>query len=275
MNIQQWLVAANASLTAANIQSAHLDAELLLIFVLKKTREYIIAHSDESLTAVQVKQLSRLLERRLNREPLAYIVGTKEFYGREFTVTPDVLIPRPESEGLIEQFKKHKLKGRVLDVGTGSGCVGLTLKAECPDISMTVGDISQSSLKVARRNAKKLGIKPIRFVQSDLLDHWLSHVKPKKFDVIVANLPYVDESWYVSPETVYEPSTALFSKDSGLSHIKKLITQSKALQSSDGYLLVEADARQHAEIHEYCHKNGYKLVGKDDFVATYKHQASH
>lgn len=272
MNITSWLTKASGDLAKFDIDSALLDAQLLLAAALCKQREYLLAHGNEGLSDHELLQANNWLYRRLNREPIAYILGHKEFYGRDFIVSPNVLIPRPESEIIIELFKRHKLAGRVLDVGTGSGCIGLTLKAEHPDISLTMSDISEPALHVARKNAKKLNIKPVRFIKSDLLSHWLSHKKPKKIDVIVANLPYVDTAWDVSPETSYEPHDALYSRDSGLSHIKKLITQAQTLQSVGGHLLLEADTRQHSKIQVHCRENGYELVELDGFVAIYKHQ---
>lgn len=273
MTYKKWLDSVSLKLSQAGIPSVRLDAELLLSFVLKKPRSYLLSHSDERLNTARAEKLDKLLKRRLNREPLAYIVGAKEFYGREFTVTPNVLVPRPESETIIELFKKHQLGGRVLDVGTGSGCIGLTLKAEYPSINLTVSDISQSALEVARKNAKKLSISPVRYIRSDILGHWLSHNKPKKFDVIVANLPYVDKTWDVSPETTHEPRLALFSDDTGMQHTKRLFTQANQLLPTGGHLIIEADPRQHKELSIFAKKHNFQLLDSDNFICLYTLQA--
>ena len=263
-SIKNWLDGARALLQDTGIASSGLDSELLLSKSIDCSREYLISHNDEILTEKVTEQANQWLKRRLNREPLAYIFGEKEFYRRNFIVTPDTLIPRPETEIIIELFEKYNLKGRVLDVGTGTGCIGLTLKIEHPEISLTISDISNSALKIARKNAKKLEVKPVRYIVSDLLDHWLHHAKPKKFYVIVSNPPYVDSSWEVSPETHTEPGTALYADDNGLELIKKLIDQSKDLLEGEGYLILEADPRQHQAIISYAQE--YKLVEQDGFI---------
>ncbi len=269
MSYEQWLRSASASLKSVDIPSARLDSELLLGFSIKKPRHYIIAHPEEQLPTAQLQRLNKLLKRRVNREPIAYILGYKEFYGRDFMVSPSVLIPRPESETIIAMFTKYNLAGRVLDIGTGSGCIGLTLKAEHPTIHLTVSDISASALEVARKNAKRLEIKPIRYIQSDLLEYWLSHEKPKKFDVIIANLPYVDNRWQVSPETAFEPAGALFSEESGMEHIKRLFVQIPGLLKRNGHLIIEADPRQHKKLSKYAEKSGLYPIHKEDFIVLY------
>lgn len=272
MSYGQWLQSASASLQNIDVPSARLDAELLLGFCVKKPRHYIIAHPEDQLSKARLQSLNKLLKRRMNREPIAYILGYKEFYGRNFMVSPSVLIPRPESETIIELFTKYKLTGRVLDVGTGSGCIGLTLKAEHPTIRLTISDISTSALKVAKKNAQKLGIKPIRCIQSDLLEHWLSHKKTKRFDVITANLPYVDNRWQVSPETAFEPASSLFSEESGMQHTKRLFVQLPRLLKRNGHLIIEADPRQHKELSKYAEKSGLYSIHKEDFIVLYTYR---
>lgn len=264
ISIQSWLHNAHHTLQQVGVSSARLDSELILARSLNKNREFLLAHSEEEISTNAQRQANIWLKRRMQREPLAYIFGEKEFYRRVFTVSPDTLIPRPETEIVIELFKKYSLKGRVLDVGTGSGCVGLTLKLESPSINITISDVSSKALDIARKNGQQLSAKPVRYVESDLLRHWLSHTKPKKFNTIVANLPYVDTSWEVSPETHTEPETALYADDSGLELIKKLIDQSKDLLEREGHLILEADPRQHQEIISYAQE--YKLIEQDGFI---------
>ncbi len=269
MDIKRWLNQAAKKLSTAGIDSARLDVEILLSASLYKSREYLLAHSDQELSDTEIAQVDKWLHRRIKREPIAYIVEHKEFYGRDFIVSPNVLIPRPESELIIEVVKQHNLNGRVLDVGCGSGCLGLSLKAEIPSIELTLSDISPSALDIARKNAKKLGIKPVRYIASDLLGHWLGHNKPKPFNLIVANLPYVDKSWEVSPETRFEPNIALFSGDQGLDHINRLIRQARSLVLPGGHLLLEADPRQHQNITDYAKEHGFLLVSREGFIALY------
>ncbi len=262
MTLQQWLQGATEQLGSTGIPSARLDAELLLACATGMSREYIIAHDGEQLSDIVRTQVDGFLARRLKREPLAYIFGEKEFYGRSFTVTPHTLIPRPETEAIIELFERHSLNGRVIDVGTGSGCIGLTLKAENHDIALSLSDIDQSALDIARENAARLQLEVASFTQTSLLDAWKD--EPAVFDVIVANLPYVDRSRDVSPETSFEPDLALYAGEKGLALIYNLIDQSHEVLAPHGYLLLEADSRQLASIIEYA--SHYTLIDKTDYV---------
>ncbi len=242
-----------------------LDAELLLSHVLGVTKSWLIAHGDDSLTKQQYEAFAVLCAQRALHQPVAYLTGRKEFYGRSFGVTPKVLIPRPETEALIDTLKRQALAGRILDVGTGSGALGITLKLEDPGCSMTVSDVSEHALAVARANASALGAKPIRYVQSDLLEHWLSHGKPKPFDVIVSNLPYVDRGWDdTSPELTHEPALALYAEDGGLALIKRLIDQAPKLLVRGGHLLLEADPTQHDAIVTYA--TNFSEVERQDYA---------
>lgn len=284
VTVDDWLTNAAEELTKANIPSARLDAEILLCYMLGVDRAWLVAHADDSLhaTALHHKGSPRrgsliehgdeLLLKRLQREPIAYITGHKEFYGREFLVTPDVLIPRPESESLIELAKKLVVSGRVIDVGTGSGCLGITLKLENPQLDVTLSDISPAALAVAKKNATILKVK-VKIVESDLLSTFLPstssllpsttyHLPP----TILANLPYVDKTWQTSPETSFEPAEALYAKDQGLELIKKCIQQSSKIIVGDGYLVLEADPDQHQTILAYAKDNGFKKIQVLDYA---------
>lgn len=279
MTIQEWLQDTAEQFTRAGIPTARLDAELILTHMLGVERTWLIAHADDSLARAALTNTKgvhpggikeygdKLVLMRLKRQPMAYLLGHKEFYGRTFTVNKHVLVPRPETEALIELAIKHSLTGSVLDVGTGSGAIGLTLWHELEDVSLTLSDISTDALAVAKQNAKQLKVKPVRYVESDLLEHWLAHDKPKPFDAIVANLPYVDRAWERSPETAHEPALALFARDGGLELIKTLIDQAKALITPSGHLMLEADPEQHSDIIAHAmdtfreiDRDGYALV---------------
>ena len=238
-------------LQQSHIFTARLDAELLLKHVLGKSREWLVAHGDEEIEKSKVEKFERLIERRLNREPVAYIIGKKEFYGREFTVTPAVLIPRPETESLIDLALESEISGTLLDVGCGSGCIGITLKLEKPEWDITLSDISSEALKIADQNATKLGV-DVTTIQSDLLSSSL--LSSSSFDAIVANLPYVDRTWQVSPELAHEPAAALYAEEGGLRLIYKLIKQSTGMTT---HLLLEADPEQHQNIINFAQKHGF------------------
>ena len=260
----------------AEIPSSHLDAEVLLAYVLGVDRSWLVAHGDEELGSEQVKKFESFVARRLNREPIAYITGRKEFYGREFSVTPDVLIPRPETEDLVEltmtrlRSQVSGLRSRILDVGCGSGCVGITLKCELPELDVTLADISPAALTIARQNARSLNA-TVNFASSNLLKKYVTAKiqNPKSkiyFDVIVANLPYVDHAWKRSPETDHEPALALFAEDNGLELIKRLIEQSRTVLTENGLLLLEADPCQHGDIITYGKKYGFTHISSRNYA---------
>ena len=263
--IEQWLRDATAQLKAADIPTARLDAELILAHVLKKDRTWLIAHSDEPLTDESVlDQAASLLSQRLNRIPLAYLTGHREFYGRNFTVTPDVLIPRPETEEIIEQLKLlgPKPGQRLIDIGAGSGAIAITAALEFPDLNVEAVDVSPSALEIAKQNAGSLHAK-VDFYQSDLLAN-----TKHSYNFILANLPYVDRVWERSAETEYEPALALFADDSGLSLIKTCIEQSVHKLTPNGYLLLEADPRQFDEIIAFALQHDFEPVRVNGYTLT-------
>jgi len=257
----------------AEISSALLDAELLLGHILQKPKSWLLAHSEELLNESQFSELERLVKRRLSREPIAYLTGHKEFYGRDFIVTKDVLIPRPETEDLID-LAKELLAAKpdtkhVVDIGTGSGCIGVTLKLEKSHLDVTLSDVSHDALEVTRQNAEKLKA-DVYFAKSDLLSAFITH--QQKFDMIVANLPYVSRSWETSPETDFEPSIALYADNDGLAMIAQLIFQIPTTLNSGGYLLLEADPEQFPAITELCRKNGLEHVETRGYAVAFQRQ---
>ena len=255
MIISEWLKIATKSLKTANIPSARLDAELILANTLRKNRTYLHAHLDEEIDPRRFDIANARLDLRLDRVPIAYILGYKEFYGRRFTVYPSVLIPRPESEDLISLFLEltaSEIAEKVLiDVGTGSGCLGITAKLERSNLSVILSDISKPALNIAEKNANALNA-DVHIQQQSLLNGQL-----KPVDYIFANLPYVDENWDVSPELQYEPEIALFAEDEGLKLILQLISQAPRCLTPEGLLFIEADPQQHNRIIDEAVKNGF------------------
>jgi release factor glutamine methyltransferase len=273
--INAWLDYATAELDRANIESARLDAELLLCHMLGVDRTWLIAHGEDSLARAALSQRGgarreglkeygeKILLRRLKREPIAYIVGRKDFYGREFAVTSDVLIPRPETEVMVELLTLPAESAKTLiDVGTGSGAIAVTAKLTFPHLKVDAVDVSEEALKVAKKNAKNFGA-IVRFYQSDLLEQAGAH-----YDVICANLPYVSRDWQVSEDVHAEPDLALYADDNGLALIKRLIVQAAAKQTSSNYLLLEADPRQHDDIVTHGNEHGYEWYQTEGFIVT-------
>lgn len=280
MTIEEWLIDVAEQFERAKIPTARLDAELILSHMLGVERTWLISHAEDSLARAALMNPKgtrpggidvygeRLVLRRLKREPIAYLLGMKEFYGREFMVNKHVLIPRPETEALIELAKKHSFSGATLDVGCGSGAIGLTLASELKDVDVTLSDISPEALEVVQKNMKSLKIKNVTLVESDLLEHWQD--TDTQFDAIVANLPYVDRTWERSPETNFEPYQALFAQEGGLALINELLDQAPPLLKSSGYLLLEADPEQHESIISKTKENGFKHIETEGYGILFK-----
>ncbi len=253
MTIRSWLIDATARLKQNGIPSAKLDAELILSDVLCQSRTWLYVHYDDSLPNEKLAAANSNLQLRINYVPVAYIVGHKEFYGREFLVTSDVLIPRPETEALVEFVLNNNFSSaNILDIGTGSGAIAITLALELLVSRVMATDISPAALKIARQNATKLGAR-VKFVESNLLAN-ISN----RFELIVANLPYVDRTWPVSPDTIFEPELALFAADHGLALIKRLIVEAKDHLLKNGVLLLELDTRQIPETIHFATQHDYR-----------------
>ena len=269
--IKTWLQSASLKLADAGIQTNRLDAELILANVLKVDRTYLHAHYEQIINTKQYKLANRNLKLRLRRMPIAYITGQKEFYGRQFIVSKNVLIPRPESENIINVLKKllpptpcPLPPTNLIDIGTGSGCLGITAKLEFPNLDVTLLDISAKALKIAKINAQKLSA-DVTIKKSNLLKKY-----SQKPNIIIANLPYVNKSWQISPEVLHEPSLALFADDDGKSIIIRLITQASQSLVADGYLIIEADPCQHKQLATYAQEKGFQTISEIGYILAFK-----
>ena len=233
-----------------------LDAEILLSHILKKDKAWIIAHGNDALSPVLEKKFLTLVERRKTQEPIAYIIGEREFYGRVFKVNKTVLIPQPDTEILIESIKKRFKKNESFtcaDIGTGSGAIAITIAKEFPKTKIIASDICKRALKVAEQNRDAHDVKKrVELIQSDLLAKEpvkrinKSATKTDEL-VIIANLPYLPESdiKHLSKEVGFEPKKALFAKDDGLALIKKCLMQiNEELQTTPSLILLEFDPPQ-------------------------------
>ena len=235
MNLREALRSAAGRLELHRVSNARLTAEILLAHILSVDREYLYAHDDRVLTDHESQSLEDGLYDRIGGVPLQYIVGRQEFYGRYFRVTPDVLIPRPETEYIVESVLETGT-GRILDVGTGSGCIAVTLALEIAGAEVFAADISEVALKVARENAAALGA-PVGFVCMDVLD-----AISGTFDFIVSNPPYVRPSelnWLQREVRDHEPHVALFSPEDELGIYRKLVSGAQKQLRSGGCLIME------------------------------------
>jgi release factor glutamine methyltransferase len=223
-----------------DLPSARRDAELLLMRAAGRDRAWLMTHADAELTAEQISKFEGWVARRVRQEPVQYILGETEFYGLALRVTPDVLIPRPETEHLVEAVLarvSHDAVVRICDLGTGSGAIAVALAHALPRAEVTALDISVVALEIAKENAARHGVGGrIRFVESDLL----SAVRSERFDVVVSNPPYVRDDEVLEMQVrEFEPRGALFAGATGLEVYERLIPEAREALVPGGWLLME------------------------------------
>lgn len=259
INIGQALQRATEALV--ELPNASLEAHYLLATILNKSRAYLIAFEEKDLTENQTTQFTRALQRRQQGEPLAYICGQKEFWSLTLSVTPAVLIPRPETELLVEtvlSLYSSNTHYKVADLGTGSGAIALALASERSTWEITASDISEAALSVAKHNASQLGIANVSFEQGD----WCAALGDAQFDVIVSNPPYIDAVDTDLEKAVlqYEPSDALIAAENGLAAIKIITKQAVAHLVDGGYLCFEHGYLQADAVATVLADNGFQAM---------------
>jgi release factor glutamine methyltransferase len=228
---------ARARLAAAS-PNPRRDAEVLLAHVLGCDQVALLTHPERLLSPAESAQYESLLTRRLHSEPIQYITGEQEFFGLPFEVSPDVLIPRPETEHMVEAvLQRVEANARIVDVGTGSGAIAVALAHAMPRARLTAVDLSTAALQVARRNAQRHAVSDrIIFLQSDLL----AALEGADFDAVVSNPPYVAEGEVLEPQVSnYEPRSALYAGPTGLEIYERLIPQARKRLKPHGWLILE------------------------------------
>jgi release factor glutamine methyltransferase len=230
----------------SHTDTPRLDAQVLMAHILDRPRPWLLTHLEQQLTPQQFGQFAQAASRLEGGEPLPYIIGYWEFYGLDFMVTPQVLIPRPETELLVEHaldwLRSHPARLLVADIGTGSGCIAITLAVNLPDLRLLASDISLPALEVAKSNAQNHNVaNRIQFIQADLLE--FPPIAP--IDLLCANLPYIPTA-SLPPLAVskYEPVLALDGGNNGLQLIQKLLLRTHTHLASDGLILLEIEASQ-------------------------------
>ena len=252
---------APGSAIAALLKSAPLDpleTRILIMHALQLSRVQLITCSDRLLTQEEAQRLTALFRRRIQGEPIAYIVGKREFYGLDFAVSPAVLIPRPETELLVDlALERLPQNGRVLDMGTGSGAIAVAIAHSRPDASVTALDASRDALEIARLNASAHGV-AVDFLLSD----WYAAVAGQRFDVIVANPPYIvaGDAHLSQGDLRFEPLAALTDHADGLSALRSIVAGAAAHLESGGWLLVEHGYDQAESVRELLALQGFDEV---------------
>jgi release factor glutamine methyltransferase len=251
VQLKDALAQAIARLTAQNVPSPRMNAELLLMFTLNCDRAYLFAHPERELTPEEESRYEAALAERSRGVPAQYITGHQEFWGMDLIVSPAVLIPRPETEHVIEAVLELQASGtpRVVDVGTGSGCIALALAKELPNAKIHATDISPAALEIARVNAARHQLERIHFHQTDLLEGLRG-----EFDFVVSNPPYVGES---EEDTVqlevrkFEPRSAVFAGPRGTEVISRLIPQAHPALRPGGWLVMEISGTIAGEVRTF------------------------
>ncbi len=246
MTLEQAVRKATGVLAGAGIASARFDAELLLSHALQKDRTWVFTHANDELDGGSEALYDRLIDRRSRREPLQYITGVQEFWGLEFAVTPKVLIPRPETEFVVEsaiRAARAVTDPVILDLCTGSGCIAVSLATELASARVFAADRSEAALAVARKNAQKHGVSSrVRFLEGDLFQPVRELDLQGRIDVLTANPPYIQSNDLASlqPEVRdFEPEMALISGPSGTEIHGRILTQAPAFLKRNGALIME------------------------------------
>lgn len=258
MDFQQWLDLAIGRLRAS--ESPRRDAEILLGYVTGRARTYILAFAETMLTSAEQEQLEALLARRERGEPIAHLTGQREFWSLPLFVSPVTLIPRPDTECLVEQAlaRLPAEPCRILDLGTGTGAIALALATERPDCQVTAVDFLPDAVALATRNAQHLDIRNVTILRSD----WFSALAGQRFTVIVSNPPYIDETdpHLDQGDVRFEPKSALVAGQNGLADLAHIITTARDYLLPGGFLLLEHGWRQGEAVRALFTAAGYQQV---------------
>ena len=274
MTIQEFLTFSIAKLAKAGITTARLDCLVLLEDATGKDRSYLLAHPEHILQGRTLQRLRGGVLRRMEHVPLAYIREKSEFYGREFIVNKHVLVPRPETETMIELLKElmseeQRNSSKELefaDIGTGSGCIAITAKLEIPQAKLYASDISEHCLKIARNNAKYLDA-DVTFYQGNLLEPIIAHCS--QLTALLCNLPYVPSDYPINKAATHEPKPAIFGGNDGLHLYRNLFAQIGHLHQKPTYVLTESLPFQHNALESIAKNANYKLLNSYDLIQVF------
>ncbi len=267
MTANNWLAVATRQLEEAGIGTARLDALVLLEDVAGIDRAKLLAEPDTKISSQQQRRLKNLLMKRARHEPLAYVRGHTEFYGRRFVITAAVLEPRPESETMIDLLKRLPRlppKPRIADVGTGSGALGITAKLEWPEARVELLELDPKALKIAKMNVDLFTLSA-SVIKSDLLKH-----SRQQNDILLCNLPYVPDGFHINQAALREPRIAIFGGSDGLDLYRRLFQQVAKLADQPLYILTEALPPQHDVLQQIAQQHGYTQIKNEDFIQVFE-----
>lgn len=258
MDIRHWLKHAIATLCGGD--SPKRDAEILLSFITGKSRSWLMAFDETLLNDQQLTQLDALLLRRAQGEPVAHLIGEREFWSLPLRVNDATLIPRPDTEILVEQalVRLPATPSRILDLGTGTGAIALAIASERPDCQVVGVDRIEAAVELAQLNAEQLGLSNASFS----LSHWFRDLAPSRFDLIVSNPPYIDANdiHLGQGDVRFEPRSALVAEEAGLADLRTLIEQAPHWIAAGGWLLLEHGWQQEYAVRQLMIENGYQAV---------------
>ncbi len=263
MTVQNWLITATNQLNNSGIATARLDCLVLLEDITGHDRSWLLAYPNHILQIEQLEKLNTKIAQRADHTPLAYLRGKTEFYGRTFLVNEHALVPRPETEAIIDLLKSLTLPSNpaILDVGTGTGCIAITAALELPDAHVTAVDVDPTCIQLAKTNANNLDA-AIHFKHSDLLSD-----VPEIFDVVLTNLPYVPTAFPINEAAKHEPSLALFSGEDGLDLYREFFKQ--LITKQPLFLATESLPDQHTMIVKLAATAGFCLRKTDGFIQLF------
>ncbi len=268
MTLSDFLQQSTDILETNYISTARLDALVLLEDATGKDRAWLLAHPEYTIQGPTLEILNEQIKRRCDHEPLAYIRGKSEFYGREFIINKHTLEPRPETETMIELLKTLDLSSieTAIDAGTGSGAIAITAKLEFTQIQVIGTDIDEKCIRTAKANAEKHNVS-IDFRQGNLLEPFLEEIKVNW--VVIANLPYVPDGHTVNKAAMFEPTHAIFGGKDGLDLYRNMFTQIDTLHNKPTYIITESLPNQQIDLAAIAKKSGYHQQQEDDFIQLF------
>ncbi|HSW80717.1 MAG TPA: HemK/PrmC family methyltransferase [Candidatus Saccharimonadales bacterium] len=271
MTVEQFLAENTRKLDASGVGTARLDIMVLLEDCLNKNRTHLLAHPDLILSSEQLKWLTSRVTRRAKHEPLAYIRGKSEFYGREFIINKNVLEPRPESETMIDMLlntQNLSVQPAIVDIGTGSGALAITAKLELPQATVMGIDIDAKCLEVAKANANRYKT-DIEFKKGSLLTPLTSNFQLVSPVFLLANLPYVPDHYQINEAAGAEPRIAIFGGEDGLDLYRRFFGQLDSFDRKPEAVFTESMPPQHDALADIAEQFGFKLAATDDFIQKF------